>query len=100
MYKVNIDSAGRITRESDNVEIGCIKGFHYSDFVRFPNTYRKSQVKLESGETVKIAYGGIVDGEFSESCHMKCVWGKHCLRYGKYDCMYNPIMTDVGFYVL
>lgn len=100
MYKVNIDSAGRITRISDNAEIGCITGFHYSDFVKFPNTFRKSDVKLDSGEKVKLAYGGILDGQFTETCHMKCVWGRHCLRYKKYDCTENPAITDVGFYVL
>lgn len=100
MYKVNVDPEGIITRCSDNEKIGTISGYYYSDFRKYPNMFKTRNIKLDSGETVVLSYGGIFNGKFKESCHLKCAWGSSCLSYKKCDCEHNPKFSDVGFYVM
>ena len=100
MYKVTINSDGKIIRISDDTEIGVIEGFKYSDFSRYPNILKPSKIKLYNTEKkVTLSYGGLVNGNFEEACHIKCVWGSNCLRFKKGNCKYNPEMKDVGFYI-
>ena len=102
MFKVNIKLDGTITRQVGEEEkvIGTFSGYTYSDFAKYPNIFRASKFKLGSGETVTLAYGGLIDGEFHECCHIKCVWGTHCLQYKKNTCMFKDEFKDVGYYIL
>ena len=98
MYKVEISKDGTVTR--NNEVIATISGFEGSDLAKFPNIIRPTKIKLNSGERVTIAYGGMLNGTFEEVCHIKCIWGKHCLQYLKNKCMYRKDFTDVGYYVI
>ncbi|MCR5146649.1 MAG: hypothetical protein K6B70_04815 [Clostridia bacterium] len=100
MYKVTISDEGIITRCSDNVKIGTISNYYYSDFRKYPNMYKTRVIKLDSEEKVYLAFGGIVNGKFKETCHLRCAWGNSCLSYKKCDCQYNLKFTDVGFYII
>ena len=99
MYKVTIDSAGKIFRESDNVEIGTITGFYGSDFRKYPNTLKKTKIKLYSEEQVTIVSGGFLNGQFIETCHIKCVWD-NCVSYKLGGCIKNSSLKEEGFYIL
>ena len=98
MYKVEISKDGTVTRNGE--VIATITGFEGSDLAKFPNTINQTRIKLKNGERVMIAYGGILDGKFEEVCHIKCVWGTHCLQYKKNKCMFRKEFTDVGYYVI
>ena len=98
MYKVDISKDGIVTR--DNEVIATISGFEGSDLAKFPNIIKPTKIKLNTRETVTIAYGGMLDGKFEEVCHIKCIWGKHCLQYNMNKCMYRKEFKDVGYYVL
>lgn len=100
MYKVNVDPEGIITRCSDNVKIGTISGYYYSDFRKYPNMFKAKIIKLDSGKEVKLFYGGAFEGKFKETCHLKCTWGKSCLSYKKCNCEFNPKFSNVGYYVM
>ena len=100
MYKVTISDEGIITRCSDDVKIGTITNFYYSDFRKYPNMYKRRAIQLDSGEKVNLIYGGYFNGKFKETCHLRCAWGKGCLSYKKCDCVYNPKFTEVGFYIV
>ncbi len=98
IYKVEIDTEGTITR-NDEV-IATISEFAGTDFVKFPNTLRPTKIRLKTGERVTITYGCMHDGKFEETCHIKCIWGKHCLQYMKNKCMYCNDFSDVGYYII
>ena len=101
MYKVRINEKnGEIFRESDNELIAIYPNFYYSDFRRFPNMLKAVSLKSITGDTITLKYGGFVDGDFTETCHLKCSWGRNCLSYKKNNCMYSEKFTDIGFYVI
>ena len=99
MYKVSIDSAGKISRDSDNEEIGIISGYRGCDFQKYPNTLKKTIIQLNSGENATIVSGGFIEGNFKETCHIKCVW-TNCVSSGFGGCVRNPKLEDVGFYII
>lgn len=99
MYKVSIDSTGKIFRDSDKKEIGMISGYRGCDFQKFPNTLKKTIIKLNSGENATIVSGGFIEGQFKETCHIKCVW-THCVSSGLGGCVKNTKLTEIGFYII
>ena len=98
MYKVEISKDGSVTR--NNEVIATISGFAGTDFLKFPNILLPTKLRLKTGERVTIAYGAMIDGKFQEVCHIKCVWGKHCLQYKRNKCMYRDEFKDVGYYII
>ena len=98
MRKVTIESDGRIMAGTN--EIGLIPDFKYTDFSKFNNMANHFKATLHSKEKVEITYGGYQNGKFIETCHSRCSLGRHCFRYAKFNCQYNPDIKDVGFYIL
>lgn len=95
--KVEVRDDGMIVKDSN--EIGKIAGFMSTDFVKKPYTLKKHKIKLFSGIEVTIAYGGLKNGKFCETCHLQCNWGRNCIRYKKEECRENPEFKDIGFYI-
>lgn len=110
MYKIIIDSDGTVTRAETNQVIGVIQGFGHTDYFKHPNIVKQYGFKLNTGEHVKISYGGYVEIEdeagniskkFVESCHARCpALVRHCFMYGKDFCPHGAKLKDSGFYVL
>lgn len=100
MERVNINELGIITKKDKSIEIGKIPGFNTTDFKKKPYMLKESKIKLFSGKYVKLSYGGITsNGEYTETCHLECKWGKNCISYQKGNCRYNPKITEIGFYM-
>lgn len=97
MIKVTIESDGRIM--AGETEVGLIPDFKYTDFSKNPNMAKHYKVTLYSGEKKEITYGGFKNGTFCESCHLKCVLGRHCYMYANtlVNCQY--CLEHVGFYM-
>lgn len=95
--KVEVRDDGMIVKNSK--EIGKIAEFMSTDFVKNPYTLKQHKIKLFSGATVKLAYGGIKRGKFCETCHLQCAWGANCVSYKKEACRKNPEFKDIGFYI-
>ncbi len=100
MYKVRIDeNSGEIFRESDNELVAKLNNFYYSDFRRYPNMLKPINLKSLNGDQLTLKYGGFVNGHFKETCHLKCLWGRNCLKYKKSGCIYSSDFENVGFYI-
>ena len=95
--KVEIHDDGIIVESSK--EIGKFSGFMSTDFVKKPYSLKKHKIKLYSGTEVKLAYGGLYNGEFCETCHLQCKWAKNCVGYKKGICRENPNFENIGFYI-
>lgn len=113
MYKVTIildGPDGRVMRipedtntKAEPVEIAKISNYRYTDICRYPNTAKHFKLRLLNGQFADLTHGGFVDGKFAESCHMKCVWGRYCLDYGKtgsINCIHSQGFKNPGFYIL
>lgn len=98
MKKVIILEKGLIARESDNCPIGRI--IREADIPeKNPPSFRKLEIKLLSGKKAFLYYGGMKDHHFTIACGIPCKWGTSCLRYGKYECLHNPKMENIGYYL-
>ena len=98
MTKVIIHENGIILKETDNTPIATITSKNDIPLTPTP-TFRKLQIRFINGKKGFLYYGGFIADSFTVGCHLPCIWGKHCLRYKKRECLENPELKGLGYYI-
>lgn len=98
MTKVIINEKGLILTEKDNTPIATIVSENDVPHTPTPS-FRKLQIRFLDKRKGFLYYGGFIADSFTVGCHLSCKWGKYCLRYKKGDCLKNPELKGLGYYI-